>query len=281
MWMLLVVSGGFNTCCRISRRLTDQCNPSGYKWLKYVPSSVIKTAHATEWKLQGWMLGKPPRGMTPEGIGHDAHAHSTYDAFSGTGTIGGRPVRLLESHQSQREVPFDELPLGNFGNGDAADILPRGLSESSQPTNPPRQQTRRFSVVNAHSRTNNSSPTSIDASSSLRHGGGETSLVLSLLQASHAEALSGGTADLLTILGKDSKPWGFRYKDVRHLCKIWYGERDDKIPEKSMTWLVEEMTNAELITLPNEGHNLMTSSTVMLAVLESLAQDAKRVRRRS
>ncbi|KAG8685132.1 hypothetical protein FRC11_011084, partial [Ceratobasidium sp. 423] len=45
----------------------------GYKWLKYVPNGLIKTAQAAEWRLQGWMLGKPPT-IQYEGIGFDASA---------------------------------------------------------------------------------------------------------------------------------------------------------------------------------------------------------------
>lgn len=35
-----------------------------YKYLKYVPTGVIKTAQAAEWKMQAWRLGKPPT-ITP------------------------------------------------------------------------------------------------------------------------------------------------------------------------------------------------------------------------
>lgn len=43
---------------------------AGYKWLKYVPNGLLKTAQAAEWKVQAWMLGKPPT-MAYEGIGFD------------------------------------------------------------------------------------------------------------------------------------------------------------------------------------------------------------------
>ncbi|KAF9270420.1 hypothetical protein L218DRAFT_888916 [Marasmius fiardii PR-910] len=43
----------------------------GYKWLKYVPNGILKTAQAAEWKLQTWMIGKPPT-IAWEGIGYDA-----------------------------------------------------------------------------------------------------------------------------------------------------------------------------------------------------------------
>ncbi|KAJ7293313.1 hypothetical protein C8J57DRAFT_1111657 [Mycena rebaudengoi] len=43
----------------------------GYKWLKYVPNGILKTAQAAEWKLQAWMIGKPPT-IAYEGIGYNA-----------------------------------------------------------------------------------------------------------------------------------------------------------------------------------------------------------------
>ncbi|KAI0778019.1 hypothetical protein BD413DRAFT_466306 [Trametes elegans] len=42
----------------------------GYKWLKYVPNGLLKTAQAAEWKVQAWMLGKPPT-IAFEGIGFE------------------------------------------------------------------------------------------------------------------------------------------------------------------------------------------------------------------
>lgn len=44
--------------------------PAGYKWLKYVPTGILKTAQAAEWKIQAWMLGKPPT-IAYRGIGYD------------------------------------------------------------------------------------------------------------------------------------------------------------------------------------------------------------------
>ena len=43
----------------------------GYKWLKYVPNSILKTAQAAEWKIQAWMIGKPPT-IAYQGIGYNA-----------------------------------------------------------------------------------------------------------------------------------------------------------------------------------------------------------------
>ncbi|KAG6845961.1 hypothetical protein H0H87_011009 [Tephrocybe sp. NHM501043] len=46
---------------------------SGYKWLKYVPNGILKTAQAADWKIQAWMIGKPPT-IAYEGIGYDAQS---------------------------------------------------------------------------------------------------------------------------------------------------------------------------------------------------------------
>lgn len=49
----------------------------GYKWLRYVPTSLIKTAQAAEWKVQAWMLGKPPAINT--GIGYSPPPNPSSD----------------------------------------------------------------------------------------------------------------------------------------------------------------------------------------------------------
>ncbi|KAF8756067.1 Hydrolase [Rhizoctonia solani] len=77
---------------------------AGYKWLKYVPNGLIKTAQAAEWRLQGWMIGKPPT-IQYEGIGFDASApmspgrvsfssFSEYDELDDFEGRFGSPTRL-------------------------------------------------------------------------------------------------------------------------------------------------------------------------------------------
>ncbi|OJT12626.1 hypothetical protein TRAPUB_10867 [Trametes pubescens] len=59
----------------------------GYKWLKYVPNGLLKTAQAAEWKVQAWMLGKPPT-IAFEGIGFEVKvAPSTPSANSSTSCL--------------------------------------------------------------------------------------------------------------------------------------------------------------------------------------------------
>ncbi|KAJ7706458.1 hypothetical protein B0H17DRAFT_919505 [Mycena rosella] len=60
----------------------------GYKWLKYVPNGILKTAQAAEWKVQAWMIGKPPT-IAYEGIGYTAtRASPKLSTQSGNRTLG-------------------------------------------------------------------------------------------------------------------------------------------------------------------------------------------------
>ncbi|TRM61469.1 hypothetical protein BD626DRAFT_501124 [Schizophyllum amplum] len=71
----------------------------GYKWLKYVPNGILKTAQAAEWKLQAWMIGKPPT-IQYQGIGQGALSpqhtgngspHPVHSAVSNIAEGAGRP----------------------------------------------------------------------------------------------------------------------------------------------------------------------------------------------
>ncbi|KDN35853.1 alpha/beta-hydrolase [Tilletiaria anomala UBC 951] len=93
-----------------------------------------------------------------------------------------------------------------------------------------------------------------------------------LLQASLAESTKGGTADLMCILGRTSKPWGFSYTDVKHPIKIWHGDRDEKISLAGAEWMVKEMPKyVQLNLVKDAGHGLMTNVGVVIDVLESIA----------
>ncbi|GAA5879303.1 hypothetical protein JCM16303_003159 [Sporobolomyces ruberrimus] len=81
-----------------------------YKYLKYVPSGVLKTAQAAEWKIQGWRLGKGP--IEEEGTnGIDV---STIES--------GR--RFEESETTPRKEKRESLAsLGIVGSGEVVDKL--------------------------------------------------------------------------------------------------------------------------------------------------------------
>ena len=110
--------GVFVNGCK--QRLTVSWTGS-YKWLKYVPNGILKTAQAAEWKIQAWMLGKPPR-LAYEGIGHIASSKSSYDANSiprcksplrmDTLTVSYPPTARRPSFGSSTFSEYDDL--GDF-----------------------------------------------------------------------------------------------------------------------------------------------------------------------
>ncbi|WVW82938.1 hypothetical protein I302_104953 [Kwoniella bestiolae CBS 10118] len=57
----------------------------GYKWLKYIPKTVIKSATAAEWKLQSYLIGKPPP-LKHKPISHNASAPVSSGDSSRTNT---------------------------------------------------------------------------------------------------------------------------------------------------------------------------------------------------
>ena len=102
---------------------------------------------------------------------------------------------------------------------------------------------------------------------------------VAIQQASHAECEPGTTSDLLSIvLGRQhaNRPWQYalNYADFSLPVKIYWGQDDDKISEKSVRWMEKTMVaGVELLVLEGEGHNLMTSSGVMLSVFQSLREE--------
>ena len=405
----------------------------GYKWLKFVPNGLIKTAQAAEWKMQGWMLGKPPT-ITYQAIGYDATAAaasppsppeqslptpipdqervsistSEYDdladfqgQFESHGTLPTVPDEQAEQKKNKKPVkgfmalfgasqhddksgsrgsgfransltggrslkspPVAKSPklkglksLGSLRNGNEVQSasLPSNLRRGSEPMHsmklnladlppppviglglgldgmgewgvapPVVQKSKRRPKTSATlprdpssvdlSRTRRSlsltvrSSSTAPSSSALPPGvpylplpspfidsnpsspnpsvsTGRTAhpskptitLADALLRASHAESLKGGTADLLAILERDSKPWGFSYADVRHPCKVWYGDRDEKITISSVHWMERVMKDCSLKIVKGGGHGLMTNTDVVVEVLESIAKEWGRV----
>ncbi|KAG8745247.1 hypothetical protein FRC10_008420 [Ceratobasidium sp. 414] len=406
----------------------------GYKWLKYVPNGLIRTAQAAEWKLQGWMIGKPPT-IQYEGIGFDATAplsgtpevgrpsfssFSEYDElddfegrFASRSTLAQAGAGALSNGESEKEKERKGTRLrqvsskaesgdgvGDVEVGDASGSRPRkgsksifgglflntlpksgqkrGMSTPPSAFSPPLSSTplppmppvppvpssppaptpgttarpqklktlRSMSSLKApstrsepgKSKDRNASAVGLglgmEAEADVDVDGEDTTartqawasefvdadaekprqrrslslsvrpstagakfpnqnlqpappssprspntstktvtLASALLQASHAESLKGGTADLLSILERDSKPWGFSYADVRQPVRVWYGDRDDKIGVGSVRWMERVMRACEVKIVKGAGHSLMTNAEVVVEVLESIAQE--------
>ncbi|KAH7334563.1 hypothetical protein B0J17DRAFT_720957 [Rhizoctonia solani] len=362
----------------------------GYKWLKYVPNGLIKTAQAAEWRLQGWMIGKPPT-IQYEGIGFDANApmspgrvsfssFSEYDELDDfEGRFASRTTLPLENKEDKSVKTVKDKTKEKRGKDDVSEfgearprkgsksifgglfnntVPKRGLStpptpkartpepelEGEEPERPespstplpppppklkglrsmsslksrsaksepgkhtpvglglgiddpnartqawasefsegdkPRQ--RRSLSLNARPNTTmnprptlevRSPTTPVPPSPRSPNPNPKTvTLASALLQASHAESLKGGTADLLSILERDSKPWGFSYADVRQPVRVWYGDRDDKIGIGSVRWMERVMKSCDVRIVKGAGHSLMTHAEVVVEVLESIAKE--------
>lgn len=245
------------------------------------------------------MLGKPPR-RAEAGLSHDVRSPTSYDQFSGMLSLGGQEPAADRSSDTTQENDSELLEDSAIESWTEIKTEPQdGFYEPIRAAGPVKSRIR-TSMLNVASKLSSapielpsaeSQEASIVQSSPNRLQGvlaeqrrpasrvstapsPESSLVTALLQASHAESMHGSSADLLTILRGDTKSWMRVYQDVKLPCKVWLGERDDKVGPKTLNWLRREIANCEIISLKDEGHNLITSSRVMSEVFESLHEDS-------
>ncbi|CAD6584996.1 MAG: hypothetical protein CYPHOPRED_002946 [Cyphobasidiales sp. Tagirdzhanova-0007] len=80
-----------------------------YKWLKYVPTSVIRTAQAAEWKIQSWKLGKPP-SIAVTGLGFDPKAPVSSEYISPVLDHLCYEYEDIGEKLSAKDVRTDSLP---------------------------------------------------------------------------------------------------------------------------------------------------------------------------
>ncbi|OCF55789.1 hypothetical protein L486_06541 [Kwoniella mangroviensis CBS 10435] len=83
----------------------------GYKWLKYIPNTVIKSATAAEWKLQSYLIGKPPP-LRHSPISHDANAPVSSEQSSRTTT----PLPDEDVFEKPREKRISMIRSSNRDN---------------------------------------------------------------------------------------------------------------------------------------------------------------------
>ncbi|KDN40586.1 hypothetical protein RSAG8_08058, partial [Rhizoctonia solani AG-8 WAC10335] len=119
----------------------------GYKWLKYVPNGLIKTAQAAEWRLQGWMLGKPPT-IQYEGIGFDANApmspgrvsfssFSEYDELDDfDGRFASRSVLVLDKQDKGQDKPGQDKGQDKSGQDKVGQDKPASIKPKEKQKEP-------------------------------------------------------------------------------------------------------------------------------------------------
>ncbi|KAM0745670.1 alpha/beta-hydrolase [Meredithblackwellia eburnea MCA 4105] len=308
-----------------------------YKYLKYVPTGVIRTAQAADFKMQAWRLGKLPT-VVHEGIGYN---HRSGTTSSGNKLSPSSPTLAVWSPGDDDEsdrvsvapssftTDFGPGSLYTSGKGGSVKLKPKGSKtflgglfggapggERSSPkssagsdtaslrsTNGPTSTytgrsftppstlrasdingaNRRLSIISttvpptnsfrspSESSQSPSSPTT--ANPSLTGGLRGLDLANGLLRASHSESLKGSTSDLMVLLERTSRPWGFRYSDIGNRVKVWHGDKDDRISLASVKSLESEMVDCKVTVVEGADHSMMTNGKVMIQVLESIASE--------
>ncbi|TFK30633.1 hypothetical protein FA15DRAFT_662645 [Coprinopsis marcescibilis] len=87
---------------------------SGYRWLKYIPNGILRTAQAAEWKIQAWMIGKPPT-IAYEGIGYTAPKKEPSKESSSERNSPSPKANLNLSFS--RTASFEGNPRPSIGSG--------------------------------------------------------------------------------------------------------------------------------------------------------------------
>ncbi|KAF8338171.1 uncharacterized protein EI90DRAFT_3041930 [Cantharellus anzutake] len=195
---------------------------------------------------------------------------STMDRASGKRSLSLSPGPAPSRTRDGRIPPLPPLPTFAM----IKDNGPPSPSFSTMSTPAPQTRHPNFSTRSIPSgSTTSSAGFSIVTASKGNTKSSGPSLASALLSASHAEALKGGSADLMAILERDSRPWGFSYTDVKQPVKVWYGDRDDRIGIGSVRWMERTMKDCTLKVLEGEGHGLLTNADVVVEVLESVAKE--------
>ncbi|GAA93637.1 uncharacterized protein L969DRAFT_42674 [Mixia osmundae IAM 14324] len=257
---------------------------SAYRWLKYVPSGVIRTAQAAEWHVQTMKLGKPPE-IQMRGIGYVKPSSSL-----GVVTAEAETASPRTSAEGRRRSFRKSFSLKSPPSSPAPD---NDLLESSPPSKPRRKRSlslgkgskgrsmSRRSTEPMPEMPTSSSMSSIQSGVSMptrrtSHKAKPAAPIFdtteALIKASHAES-QGSSNDLLVLLD-ERRPKGFEYAELACPVKIWYGEKDDRIPVSSIQWLAQTLPRVDVSLVPGADHNLMTSYNVLVDALESIASEA-------
>lgn len=273
----------------------SESTANAYKWLKFVPSGVIKTAQAAEWKVQGWRLGKLPK-IQAQAVGFDPRAPLSSESTASSPIFAEYSMRLTtedqEDHLSGRARSPSLLSEsdhdGDFSPGETARtaatflvtpaqtrIRKTSLDTSTDSSSPPCVETpsRLVRKVSTSTRATSTAPPSIRSHRTNPRVPAKLDLGTALMRASHAESLKGGTSDLLTILQKNSKGANFAYAEIARPVKVWHGLKDDKISLQSVMALETLIPNCTVHAIPGADHSLMTNVAVFVQVLRCIANE--------
>lgn len=264
---------------------------SQHKLLKFVPSTIITTAQAAEWKVQAWKLGRRASLATeaPNASSRAPISSAQYHGTTGVEMLddGFPSPPSISSHEStprgngRRKVSLTDVfatrksfspePIRRPSTaGPAFRAASIGFSTSRDVDVCSASLSPRSSSVASPTSTTSASHRTSTATARPAHQHSATELAKALLQASYSESLSGGTKDLLAILERTNKPYGFAYEDIRHRVKVWHGEQDERVSLASVQAFQAVVPDCELQVIPRADHSLMTNTAVMYEVLDSI-----------
>ena len=78
--------------------------------------------------------------------------------------------------------------------------------------------------------------------------------------------------DLLVCLERRA-PIGFKYTDITRAVVVHHGAQDTRVPVENVKLLEKAMPRCELRVLPDDGHGLMASASVMAGVLTEIEKE--------
>lgn len=264
---------------------------NAYKWLKFVPSSLIKTAQAAEWKMQGWRLGKNPK-VQAKGVGFDPRAPLSSESAATSPIFSTFHADITQQedeeacrHPTYRTSPSVISSERDISFEDAADttFLSTPTQSRSRKTSAdtpaghcfePRADSVPTRLVRKTSTTLKATPirgASIRSQTNIPKNTVKLDLGTALMRASHAESLKGGTSDLLAILQKTGKVLELSYSDISHPVRVWHGLKDDKISLQSVLSLETLIPHCKVNVIPGADHSLMTNVVVFVQVLQAIA----------
>ncbi|EGO04886.1 hypothetical protein SERLA73DRAFT_173990 [Serpula lacrymans var. lacrymans S7.3] len=365
-----------------------------YKWLKYIPNGILRTVQAADWKIQAWMLGKPP-SLAYQGIGYTVASSKTFGVepilsgqaplsggincdnnhcvypstetvrrpslcsssfgeyddlhdfnghFDSQGSLGTwstslhksdsgivterhsktilrrlklkavstslpaqaekpppwsfRKLKTLRSVGSLKGKSSTPTPLPKIGDLPCPAQLQRSVSTISinnlglhttaeksdstiykaskvfDPTSQSILPQNRPSITTGRLPSFSTSSTTSSDVTTRRSDCLQAALGNALLAASHAESAKGTHSDLLQILNRDHRPWGFSYSSYPHKVLVWYGDKDDKITEDAVRWMERTMSEdrCHVKVVKGAHHALMYNSSVVVDVLERIRE---------
>ncbi|TIA81633.1 hypothetical protein E3P98_01891 [Wallemia ichthyophaga] len=283
-----------------------ETHTSAGRWLRHVPKPLLRAAQVAEWTVAGWSIGKPPQVKyegVEGGVGlsvgggvsgtsdHNNNNNTNTNALdSGVERSHSHPtvptVSKLAAHSTHSTHPsirsysansvrrLRKVSLVNSSRSSSSSSSSGGSIRSSYNNNNESNKNgthRPFNTLNVPTTPN--APNKPIANTLTHSEEKQVSVGSALLAASHAESHSGGgpAHDLLLILNRGAKPWGFDYRDISASVHVYWGDKDDRISEDAVQWMEENMTSCKLTKLPGKTHSLLTDPIVIADVLENLA----------